>query len=95
MPVLPRVEAVEFLQKRCGRDERAVADAVSDAVGDLPLALEQAGAYIEATGGSIAEYLDLYRSRPRELLTDAVAATWDIAFERLQTELRRLWSCFT
>ncbi len=85
VPVLPRVEAVEFLQKRCGRDERAVADAVSDAVGDLPLALEQAGAYIEATGGSIAEYLDLYRSRPRELLTDAVAATWDIAFERLQT----------
>ena len=38
------------------------------------------------TGGSIAEYLDLYRSRPRELLTDAVAATWEISFERLQTE---------
>ena len=84
--VLPRAEAVEFLQKRCGRDEPAVAVELCEALGDLPLALEHAGAYIEATGGSIAEYLDLYRSRPRELLTDAVAATWEISFERLQTE---------
>jgi tetratricopeptide (TPR) repeat protein len=84
LPVLPRPEAVEFLQKR--GDEPAVAGELCDALGALPLALEHAGAYIEATGGSIAEYLDLYRSRPRELLTDAVAATWEISLERLQTE---------
>jgi tetratricopeptide (TPR) repeat protein len=86
LPVLPRAEAVEFLQKRCGRDEPAAAGELCGALGDLPLALEHAGAYIESTGGSITEYLALYRSRPRELLNDAVAATWQISFERLQTE---------
>jgi tetratricopeptide (TPR) repeat protein len=86
LPVLPRPEAVEFLQKRCGRDEPAAAGELCDALGDLPLALDLVGAYIEETGGSIAEYLELYRSRPRELLTDTVAATWEISFERLQTE---------
>src|ERR1019366_6282789 len=86
LPVLPRAEAVEFLQKRCGRDEPAAAGELCGALGNLPLALEQVGAYIESTASSIAEYLALYRSRPRELLNDAVAATWQISFERLQTE---------
>jgi len=86
LPILPRAEAVEFLQKRCARDEPAAAGDLCGALGDLPLALEQAGAYIEATGSSIAEYYALYRSHPRELLNDAVAATWQISFERLQTE---------
>ena len=95
LPVLPRAEAVEFLQKRCARDEPASAAALCDALGDLPLALEQAGAYIESTASSIAEYLALYRSRPRELLTyrpahaaypESVATAWRISFEQLQTE---------
>jgi tetratricopeptide (TPR) repeat protein len=86
LPVLPRAEAVDFLQKRCGRDEPAAAGELCGALGDLPLALEQAGAYIEATASSIADYIALYRSRPRELLNDAVAATWQISFERLQIE---------
>jgi tetratricopeptide (TPR) repeat protein len=86
LPVLPRAEAVEFLEKRSGRDEPAAAGELCGALGDLPLALEQAGAYIEATASSIADYCALYRSRPRELLNDAVAATWQISFERLQSE---------
>ena len=86
LPVLARMEGVEFLQKRCGRDEPAAAGELCEALGDLPLALEHAGAYIEATGGSIAKYLGLYRSRPREVLTDAVGATWEIALKRLQTQ---------
>ena len=86
LPVLPRADAVEFLQKRCGRDEPVAAAELCEALGDLPLALGHAAAYIEATGSSIAEYFDLYSSRPRELLTNAVAVTWEISFERLQTE---------
>jgi tetratricopeptide (TPR) repeat protein len=86
LPVLPRAEAVEFLQKRCGLDEPAAADELCGVLGDLPLALEQAGAYIESTASLIAEYFALYRSRPRELLNGAVATTWQISFERLQTE---------
>jgi hypothetical protein len=49
--VLARAKAVEFLQRRAGLDDQA-ADALADALGDLPLALEQAAAYLEETGTS-------------------------------------------
>ncbi len=34
----------------------------------MPLALDQAGAYIEETGCGLAEYLDLYRTHRQSLL---------------------------
>jgi tetratricopeptide (TPR) repeat protein len=86
LPVLPRAEAVAFLQKRSGVKEPAAAGELCDALGNLPLAIEHAAAYIDATGISIADYLERYRGAPRELLTDAVAATWEISFEQLRTE---------
>ena len=86
LPVLPRAEAVAFLQKRSGVEEPAAAGELCDALGNLPLAIEHAAAYIDATGISIADYLERYRGAPRELLTDAVAATWEISFEQLRTE---------
>jgi hypothetical protein len=46
--VLPRSQAVAFLRQRGGLDEQAAA-ALTDALGHLPLALEQAAAYLEAT----------------------------------------------
>jgi tetratricopeptide (TPR) repeat protein len=86
LPVLPRAEAVAFLQKRSGVEEPAAAGELCDALGGLPLAIELAAAYIEANGISIADYLERYRGAPREVLTDAVAATWEISFEQLRTE---------
>ena len=86
LPVLPRAEAVAFLQKRSGVEEPAAAGELCDALGNLPLAIEHAAAYIDATGISIADYLERYRGAPRELLTDAVAATWEISIEQLRTE---------
>jgi len=86
LPVLPRAEAVAFLQKRSGVEEPAAGGELCDALGGLPLALELAAAYIEANGISIADYLERYRSAPRELLNDAVAATWEISIEQLRTE---------
>jgi tetratricopeptide (TPR) repeat protein len=86
LPVLPRAEAVAFLQKRSGVEEPAAAGELCDALGGLPLAIELAAAYIEANGISIADYLERYRGAPRALLTDAVAATWEISFEQLRTE---------
>jgi hypothetical protein len=56
----------------------------------LPLALDQAGAYIEETGCGLATYLDLYRTDREKLLgrrglrqldhPESVAATWRQAF---------------
>jgi len=64
-------------------------------LGGLPLALEQAAAYMTALGDTLAGYLALFRHRRTELLTrgeptgysKTVASTWALAFDRLrQTE---------
>jgi tetratricopeptide (TPR) repeat protein/transcriptional regulator with XRE-family HTH domain len=62
----------------------------------LPLALDQAGAYIEETRCGLAQYLDLYRTRRNELLLrrgnfptdhpESVAATWSLSFQQLKQE---------
>ena len=69
---------------------------LADALGCLPLALEQAGAYIEANGITLGEYLRLYRAHQRELLahppaTDypaSVATTWEISFNAIAAQGR-------
>jgi tetratricopeptide (TPR) repeat protein len=90
---------VAFVLKRTGREktategEKTAAGQLADELGDLPLALEQAGAYIEACGCSIGHYLDLFRTRRQELLRrgqssqeypDTVATTWELSFQKVQ-----------
>ena len=66
--------------------------ALAEAVGGLPLALEQAAAYIQATGGSLAGYLASFRRRRADLLArgepagypGTVAAAWALAFTQLE-----------
>jgi hypothetical protein len=61
-------------------------------LGGLPLALEQAAAYIQTTQGTLASYLALFRHRRSELLSrgeptgynKTVASTWALAFDRLE-----------
>jgi len=88
----PRDESVEFLLKRTTQRDAAMADAVANLLGDLPLALEQAGAYIEATGSSFSDYVDLFQEYRRELLRrfkpydypDTVATTWEISMRKVK-----------
>jgi len=47
---------------------RKLAVEISKELGGLPLALNQAGAFIEETGCGLAEYLDLYRRQGAELV---------------------------
>src|SRR3989440_2519440 len=66
------------------------------ALDGLPLALDQAGAYIEETRCGLSRYLDLYGTRRKELLLrrgrfpidhpDSVAATWSLSFQRVEQE---------
>ncbi|WP_420455615.1 FxSxx-COOH system tetratricopeptide repeat protein [Rubrivirga sp.] len=92
--VLGRDEAAHLLLRRAGRPEteRPAAERLAEALGDLPLALEQAAAYAEETGLSFDDYLDLFRQRRADLLAqrsemidypDSVATTWSLAFERV------------
>jgi tetratricopeptide (TPR) repeat protein len=72
---------------------RDTAMRVSTELGGLPLALDQAGAYIEETRCGLASYLDLYRQRRAELLSmrggsspphpESVATTFALSFERV------------
>ena len=67
---MPREEAITFLLKRTQQTDTEGARAIAEEVGDLPLALEQAGGYIETSGISLAQYLKVFRSRRQELWAD-------------------------
>jgi hypothetical protein len=49
--------------------ERERAQVLVQTLDGLPLALDQAGAYLEETGCSLDEYLSIYQSRRKELLS--------------------------
>ena len=73
VPVLEREAAIGFLLGQTERDDRAAADALANELGDLPLALAQAAAYMSETGVGLADYVDLFRSRRRELWAEEEA----------------------
>jgi len=88
--VMDRQDAIDFLLARSGADDRSAADRLTDALGDLPLALEQAAAYVEKAGVSLADYLELFATRRKELWKanaademQTIAATWNLALEKV------------
>ena len=108
VPVLDAEAAVGFLVDRAGDRRRAEAARPGRGeLGGLPLALEQAAAYAQATGNSLAAYLALFHQRRADLLArgqvlgygGTVATTWALAFGQLQDSapeaagLLRLLAC--
>jgi tetratricopeptide (TPR) repeat protein len=98
-------EGTLFLLHRAGLLEDTTLDAISEVerakarelveeVGGLPLALDQAGAFIEETQCGLTDYLQFYRTRQAELLKrrgrlvtdhpDSVATTWSLSFEKVE-----------
>ena len=74
--VLEPGPARELLLRRGGRDDpenRDAADRVAAELQYLPLALEQAAAYVRANAISFDDYLALYREARKELLARGVA----------------------
>ncbi len=67
---------------------------VSEAMDGLPLALDQAGAFIEETVCSLADYLAIYQKQRAELLKqrggiasshpEPIATTWSLSFEKVE-----------
>ncbi len=74
--------------------EQEQAALITHELGGLPLALDQAGAYLEETGASPVEYLQLYERYRTELLKERrglvtdhpepVATTWSLSFARIE-----------
>ncbi len=104
VPMLDADAAADFLVNRTGAaDNSAVRDLVAE-LGGLPLALEQAAAYMEVTGLGLTEYLGGIRQQRAALLARGeplgydkrVATTWSLAFGQLEQSavgLLRLLAC--
>src|SRR6266852_4744591 len=92
-------EGTQLLLRRAQRFEHASEEEVNQA-GDIvvaldhfPLALDQAGAYLEETGCSFADYLYLYQTHRQKMLArrgnqatkypDSVATTWLLSFQKV------------
>ncbi len=67
---------------------------ITQELGGLPLALDQAGAYLEETGASLLDYQQLYQQHHTKLLRERrglvadhpepVATTWSLSFQRVE-----------
>ena len=96
LDVLSDEEATQFLLSRTNQSDLAAARQLATALGNLPLALEQAGAFIAQTKIiTLARYLELYEQRDLELLERGrprgrhrrtVDTTWDLSLQRLPEE---------
>ncbi len=88
-------QAVAFLLKRTRSEDREGAVKLAEELGCLPLALEQAAAYMAERKKSFVEYLSRFQTRRNELLNhgkiftkypDTVATTWQLSFDRAEEE---------
>jgi hypothetical protein len=91
VPLLDPPVAARFLTARTGDADQDAALELAVELGGLPLALEQAAAYMQATGTSLEQYLPLFGARQADLLArgeaaghrEHVAATLGLALARL------------
>lgn len=107
---LPHEEGATLLLRKAGmldadesldqaeEQKKALALHISRLMDGLPLALDQAGAYIWAEGIDLSEYIHLYEQKRMELLAwrsedtfageydypYSVATTWSLSFERIE-----------
>jgi hypothetical protein len=93
--VLKREDSVSFILQVTGQTDSSTASELASALGDLPLALSQAMAYIERTGILLTKYLELFRLRRREVqqqeappedYPDTVATTWLINIQIIKSQ---------
>jgi tetratricopeptide (TPR) repeat protein/transcriptional regulator with XRE-family HTH domain len=94
------IEGTHLLLRRAQRFAEASDEEINEAgnivvaLDHFPLALEQAGAYIEETGCSFGNYLQLYQTQSKALLNrrgtqttnypDPVATTWSLSFQKVE-----------
>ncbi|QYC39466.1 Regulatory protein AfsR [Nonomuraea coxensis DSM 45129] len=108
LPVLEPGAAAALVLARAEQEDARAAVEVAGELGALPLALEQAGAFMAETGLAIADYLDLLHRQRAELLAqgqawgyrEQVTTTWQLAFENVERSHRpaiallRLLACY-
>jgi len=89
--VFDRDESIRMLRSRVPGLSEGDGERVAAVLGDLPLAVSQAGAYLAETGMAVEQYLRLLEARAAEVLGQAVpvtypvslAASYQLAFDQL------------
>ncbi|WP_083473922.1 FxSxx-COOH system tetratricopeptide repeat protein [Frankia sp. R43] len=103
--VLPHSEAIELLRARAHEIGAVDAGTVATAVDGLPLALEQAGAWLAETGMPVAEYIGYLQRQTKEIMSHGappgqkpISMTWSVALNKLDdpvaASLAKLWAHF-
>ncbi|MFI8365754.1 FxSxx-COOH system tetratricopeptide repeat protein [Streptomyces sp. NPDC085466] len=91
--VFTREESKALLRRRARDLSDADADRLAEALGDLPLAIEQAAAWQAVTGMAVPDYLRLINEKIAELMLElvpspdypmSVAAAWDVSLRQLE-----------
>jgi len=82
--------------EKVSTSERAIASKIAEELGGLPLALDQAGAYINETKCGLAGYQQVYQQHQMELLKRpvslsndypfSVATTWTLSFKKVKQQ---------
>ncbi|MEU4442122.1 FxSxx-COOH system tetratricopeptide repeat protein [Actinosynnema sp. NPDC050801] len=91
LDTLDRPESVDFLRGRVPAMTADQARRLADVLGDLPLGLAQAAAYLEETALPVEEYLTLLDTHESALLAEGdvpdhphtVTTVWSLSLERL------------
>jgi tetratricopeptide (TPR) repeat protein len=88
--VFRRQDSVTHLKERSPAITQLEAEAVAQALGDLPIAVSAAGAWLAETGMAVADYLrEIDRHGPSTVSVDPVEswdAPWELSLERLHQE---------
>jgi tetratricopeptide (TPR) repeat protein len=96
MDVFTRPESVEFLGRRVPKGlSPDDADRLANSLGDLPLALEQAGAMLAETGMPVDEYLRLLEEHVTDVMAEgkspdyprSMTAAWALSVAALERQL--------
>jgi tetratricopeptide (TPR) repeat protein len=106
--VFSRAESLAFLSRRVPGIQKDESNDLAEALGDLPLALEQAGALQSGSAMAVSDYLVAFKESADQLLKlprlaeypVSVAAAWSVSMAQLRdsapsaVELLRLCSFF-
>ncbi|MER5884982.1 FxSxx-COOH system tetratricopeptide repeat protein [Streptomyces sp. NPDC001941] len=92
--VFTRAESIEHLCRRVSKLPARDADRVAEAVGDLPLAVEVAAAWLAETATPVDAYVEQLREQSTKVLSlgkpedyaTQIEATWTISINRLRQE---------
>jgi tetratricopeptide (TPR) repeat protein len=94
LDVVDAEEAVQLMRARLPQIPAGIAGRIAEELGRLPLALDQAAAYLDRSGMPADDYLHLLGTHAHALYdkgkvasrTDTLATLWELSFDRIDTE---------